>query len=517
MTVERLLEQVLKAWEGNDRMGKLAHATLEDGRTIPYVVVEDPPRGGMKHTYFAPDRSYVVQFFNDPEMARDSYLQQRLHAIIGRYNPTIPEQEGGAPGNDEKTAAYFARRFCWPTAIVQSPEFGIVCPAYAQNFLFDRGASYEYNLSGVDKRSTWFTTSRRKYLTKSQLGDFRAMLQISIALARSVRRMHQAGLAHSDLSNNNVLIDPQTGECVVIDIDSLVVPGIFPPEVIGTPGYIAPEVLTGLTMPHGHPARRLASAYTDLHALAVLIYEYLLQRHPLCGVKVYAEDKNENEFLMFGPKATFVEHPADTSNRPVKMKAGIRDLGPALEKLFCRAFVDGLHDPERRPSAMEWERGLEQTWELLQPCRDLTCDHKWYVMYRGDKLKCPFCGNPVTGQDILRLRFRAEMRGRAGIWMPCGETNVYHNMQLYPWHVYGNAYPNEKTLPDEQGEIYQANGTWYLANKNIEGLESPDGTSVTKGERMVLKDRMIFRICSRNKGLLVEVSISPSNYSNLAR
>lgn len=30
---------------------------------------------------------------------------------------------------------------------------------------------------------------------------------------------------------------------MVIDIDSLVVPGVYPPEVIGTGGYIAPEVL----------------------------------------------------------------------------------------------------------------------------------------------------------------------------------------------------------------------------------------------------------------------------------
>ena len=32
--------------------------------------------------------------------------------------------------------------------------------------------------------------------------------------------MHQAGLAHSDLSCNNVLVDPTTGSCVVIDIDA---------------------------------------------------------------------------------------------------------------------------------------------------------------------------------------------------------------------------------------------------------------------------------------------------------
>ena len=52
----------------------------------------------------------------------------------------------------------------------------------------------EYDLRGVDKRSTWFTTAKKKYLASPELGDFRNMLQISLYLARSVRRMHQAGL-----------------------------------------------------------------------------------------------------------------------------------------------------------------------------------------------------------------------------------------------------------------------------------------------------------------------------------
>ena len=70
-------------------MGQLAEAILEDGRAIPYIITDDPPRGGMKHTYFAPDRSYVVQFFNDPLASSDEYLRARIQAILGPYNPTL--------------------------------------------------------------------------------------------------------------------------------------------------------------------------------------------------------------------------------------------------------------------------------------------------------------------------------------------------------------------------------------------------------------------------------------------
>ena len=118
-----------------------AEAILTDGRKLPYVIRENPPRGGMKHTYFAPDQSYVVQFFNNPDHARDPNLRRRLEAIIGKYNPTRPEAQGGAPGGSEAMAAYFAQKFCWPTAIVEWPEFGIVCPAYPSNYFFSDNAS----------------------------------------------------------------------------------------------------------------------------------------------------------------------------------------------------------------------------------------------------------------------------------------------------------------------------------------------------------------------------------------
>ncbi|MEI2422567.1 lipopolysaccharide kinase InaA family protein, partial [Arthrospira platensis SPKY2] len=133
--------------------------------------------------------------------------------------------------------------------------------------------------------------------------------------ARAVRRLHNAGLAHSDLSNKNVLIDPTSGECLIIDIDSLVVPQLFPPDVLGTRGYIAPEVLSTIHLPLNDPQRKHPSTATDQHALAVLLYQYLLGRHPLEGPRTYpATSAEEQERLEMGSKALFVEHPRDISN-----------------------------------------------------------------------------------------------------------------------------------------------------------------------------------------------------------
>lgn len=71
-------------------MNRLGEAVLAGGRKLPYVITDNPPRGGMKYTYFAPDKSYVVQFFNDPSKV-DANMRRRIEAIISKYNPTIPK------------------------------------------------------------------------------------------------------------------------------------------------------------------------------------------------------------------------------------------------------------------------------------------------------------------------------------------------------------------------------------------------------------------------------------------
>ena len=50
----------------------------------------------------------------------------------------------------------------------------------------------------------------------------------------------------------------------------------------------------------GDPNKKLPSIQTDRHALAVLIYMYLLNRHPLRGGKVNDLDAAKDEELSMG-------------------------------------------------------------------------------------------------------------------------------------------------------------------------------------------------------------------------
>lgn len=487
-------------------MDNLAEAILMDGTKLPYIITSKPPKGSMKYTYFAPDKSYVVQFFNDPNTQYDEHTKKRLEAIIGKYNPTLSEEEGGACGNTKSISEYFSDKFCWPKAIIKYPEFGIVCPAYPSNFFFNEDSSEFLPLNGKDKKSNWFTSRNRQYLDVSELGDFRSMLNISISLARAIRRMHQAGLAHSDLSCNNVLIDPKSGSCVVIDIDCLVVPNIFKPEVIGTRGYIAPEILKTLYLPYSDENKKTPSTYTDLHSLAVLIYEYLLLRHPLLGPKVYSSSPDEDDFLALGEKALFIENPDDFSNRPDNLDFTIKDLGNFIENLFLKAFVTGLHNPNERPTAMEWERELIKTYDLLFPCENKDCAAKWFVLYDVNNPVCPFCEKEINKNNLIKFNLKTQLKGKKGQWINIRELNVYNEMSLFKWHIFSNTFPDEKTDKTLQAYIYRDKGNWLIINQNINGMYSPNGHLVPIGEATLLKDKDIFKISDDSNGLLIEVS-----------
>jgi hypothetical protein len=467
-------------------------ATTKDGRTVEFIYVDDPPSGGMKATYFSPDRSYVVQFFHDQATANDPNRLKRLEAVVGKYNPT----------NDPKNGDYWKRLFCWPTAIVVKPTVGIVAPCYPSYFFFESGP-----FKGKEKEGRWFSSPKlRNLLPERERGTWVNYFQICILIARAVRRLHVAGLAHSDLSCKNILVDPSRGLSVVIDIDSLVVPQHFPPDVMGTPGYIAPEVLATQHLPLNDPKRKHPNAQTDQHALAVLVYEYLLFRHPLKGPKVNSTaSAEEDELLSMGAKALFVEHPSDTSNRPPDIKVPCSALGPQLHELFMKSFVKGLHSPNDRPAAIDWERALIRTWDMLVPCPNANCYQKWFVLYDTKKPQCPFCGARAKGTiPVLKLRKQV----RPGQWLPDGQLAVHNNgLYLFKWHVFDNVFPGEDADRTPQAYFALHEGRWLLINQQLDSLTSPGGNRVPANQAVELKHGAHIRLSQDDRGRIAEVQM----------
>jgi len=429
--------------------------------------------GGEKVVFFSKTRQHVVGFFHG-QLKDRLERKRRLEKIIGDFNPT----KSGAH------AGYWRDRFCWPIAIVDSrganlpdgfmrrnnlsePLLGVVAPVYRPNFFFrDKTGSVR------EKKGRWYTgTKARRLLPDHEKGDFRRYVQVCAHMASAVRRLHYGGLAHSDLSHNNVLIDPKAGDSCIIDIDSLVVPGVAPPAVLGTPGYIAPEVVAG---------KKLPSIETDQHALAVLIYETLLLRHPLQGPKIHsARSAEEDDMLAMGRNALFIEHPSDRSNRPRQEPSPpMSALGSHLENLFKKSFVDGLHNPPARATASDWEKALYRTLDLLHPSPNGV---EWFPLERGMPTICPFTRQSLRAPVPYAQFYRQKGQG-AYSDEQCSLT-VHHNMYFYKRHTHANFSPmDDDGVPRGYFSFHQ--GKWYLVNQSEAQMFAPDLGYINHGHAM---------------------------------
>lgn len=467
--------------------------------------------GGMKDVYASPDKRYVVAFYRDP---LDAAAYQRLEMITNTYRQRIFDDEQGA---------YWEQFFCWPTATVQHEgRTGIVTPFYKDHFFFEHGSFNNdmLKIRGKDKEGKWFASPNNqfRFLDERERGNWLNYLQLCLRLARAMRRLHAAGLAHSDLSYKNVLLAPTKGQICIIDVDGLVVPDRFPPEVVGTPDFIAPECVATSHLPKTDPQRALPSILTDRHALAVMIYTLLLLRHPLRGRKVHAEDPGEDERLTMGEKALFIEHPSDDSNRANPEDAKPTELpwrdpkslpytvtGPYLKTLFDRAFIEGLHDPRRRPTADEWEVALIKTVDLVQPCQNSSCQQQWFVFDNTTAPRCPFCGTPYRGQlPVINLYSRRGDTFRSDNH----RLMVYSNQSLFAWHIDRTIVPNER-LADQYksrvGYFVLHQQRWFLVNERMPGLkDASTGDAIALGDKVELKEglQLLTNAASPNGRLL---------------
>lgn len=503
---------------------KTVTSIITPGKTYQFVDNGEPMRGGMKDVFFSPDKSYVVAFYRDPQ---DFNSKERLKKIVTQYYDSFFVR-------DSASGKFYKELYSWPTDVVEfEKKLGIVVPCYSKNFFFKKGYANNDLLKGKEKEGKWFASAKfrvsqsKSKLDQSELGDWLSYFQVCVNIARGVKRLHSAGLAHSDLSYKNVLIDPVSKTAAIIDIDGLVVPNLFPPDVIGTADFIAPEVLSTKHLDRKDPNRKLPNRLTDLHALAVLIYMYLLYRHPLRGGNYFGPVETEKEEdLLMGSKALFVEHPTDHSNNNFKREYGDNlqkfspwtDLkktpytitGPYLKDLFDQAFIKGLHNPNERPTADAWEQALIKTNDLKLKCSNSRCDQQWFIYHNTKDTFCPFCNTKYI-HSIPVLDFFYQFK--QNVWKPENQRLVvYNNSTLHQWHSDRNVVRNEK-LTDAQkmrvGYFSYYNNKWVFVNEKLTSLRDvTESKEVPTGSMVEISDGKKLLLSKEEGGRVVVISIA---------
>lgn len=333
--------------------------------TVSYDDTKAPIEGGEGKIYFSDDRRSVLKFYWDKILPKkdQNYLQK-----IVENSPEPHEEEH--------------RLFGWPDGLIvegNNRVVGVRMPNVA----------YDHWMEEL----IWYTDFKVfMALEQSKRGTFRGRVQAAIDITNSIRRLNFSGVTQGDISGRNFLINPVKGRAALIDLDGLIETGVQEGNVVGTPGFMAPELVKSLALGETRHPDRLS----DRHALAVLLFGLLLMHHPVGdgAMPALANDIDADNYLRFGEQALYVHHPTDHRNRAHKQ---FRPLSPAilgtrLEQLFTQSFIDGLHNPPMRPQHEEYRSALVELEEDLLDCKNPNCIWRAFPSHGYTIDACPICG-----------------------------------------------------------------------------------------------------------------------------
>ncbi len=391
-------------------------------------------RGGEGLVYFSVDRQYAVKVYHKPSHDKQRQLRQIID--LGR-----------SLGDD---AIFLA----WPLGIVQQfdghPAVGVV--------------------TRLVDNSTHLPLYKLIHSTRDALQQFKQgrswldYVKIARGSVAAVRTIHGKGMAHADIHPRNLLANLVTGDVVLIDLDGLVVRGFLEPQVQGMSGFIAPEVVMGKAQP---------SHLSDRHSLAVLTLWTLLFRNVMLSVRTCDPDDEANDDRMsYGEFACFSEHPQDRRNwlpevgRPLYQRGGLsyRTLTPKLQLLTEQALILGLHEPEQRPDAIQWEQALAEAYDVTIACHG--CRQSFFYPYwmkPSGRRQCPFCGQIVRAPQPITVELMEE-RAR-GHFVGVRTAVLYHGLPLFSDVIErGKLPPFSRKKTPIVGEVRWVDGSYQLYN-----------------------------------------------------
>jgi len=358
-----------------------------EGLSTPLQVVRGIGSGSQGQVYeveLAGER-LALKWYLPACIARDPGLERRLLAAISSTAPSTS--------------------FLWPIALLRpTPE------SQRQFRCQEPGFGYLMNL-----RPAGFVGAVEHYGGRLDL-SLASVLRACLELTAGFHSLHSRGLCYKDISLGNLFLEPASGRILICDNDNVDVDGRDPGGVLGTPGFIAPEVLMGRARP---------SANSDLHSLAVLLFRLLTRHDPFRGaleLEIRCLDEPARRRL-YGEDPVFIFDPRDQRNRPDPEWHSAALLTwpiyPAeLQALFAQTFGPGLHNPASRVLTGQWQEGLARTLDRRQICQ--ACGQENFRSHQTPPPPCWNCGAALP--PPLRLR------------VPCGEVVATAGTTLHRHH-----------------------------------------------------------------------------------
>jgi serine/threonine protein kinase len=281
---------------------------------------------------------------------------------------------------------------------------------------------------------------------------FRALATSGLELSHSYLQLHSKGLCYRDISFGNVSFDPDSGDIMIGDNDNVAVDEQARSSVLGTPRFMAPEVVRGEAMP---------STQTDLFSLSVLLFYMLMVHHPLEGKKELAIKCLDLPAMtkLYGTEPVFIFDPKDNSNEPVP---GYHDNALAfwpiypqfVRNLFTQAFTDGIRDPQNgRVRESEWRAAMARLRDSIIYCSSCGMEN----FYDPDVLK-------QTGRAGSCWSCKSDIQLPPRIRIGKNVIMLNYDTKLFPHHI------DEQRLYDFSQPVAEV--ARHPTNQSIWGLKN---------------------------------------------
>ncbi|MFP3041062.1 protein kinase [Treponema primitia] len=220
----------------------------------------------------------------------------------------------------------------------------------------------------------------------------RERLYIGYVIAKAFHALSEDNLSYCDISGNNILVKfSNTAVSVrMIDIDNIYVAGRGQSSVLGTPRYIAPEVVNKTHNP---------DIFTDNYSLAVILFELLRVGHPYVSDEI-EDGTPEDEEAAYAGKTGYV-----TDQNSKNMLPAYVAFTDTLKNLFKKCFINGKKNRMERPSAQQFELALLDAVNKVIKCP--SCGSWHYPRRENDKYTCPWCDS--ESKPLAFLTFYDEL------------------------------------------------------------------------------------------------------------
>lgn len=291
----------------------------------------------------------------------------RKDKLIKRTEENILQlMKRGSPGSE----------FVWPEAVTQPYDgtFGYVMKLVPNSY-----CSLKRFMNSKDK--CW----------SSYLAAADAML----SLVKAMLLLHSRGLSFKDPSPGNIMINPDTGDLLVIDVENIG-SGDRDSGIVGTPKYIAPEVLLNKSKP---------DVQSDRFSLAQLLFVMLCNTHPFEGRRYFKSTVVTEDIAtrIYVTEPLFVFDKDNDDNKPIFSQKALRStwdkLPGYLREVFCRAFShEAVKHSEKRVSEIEWLDILMGWRASIYRC---SCSEEFFL--KGRLTACPGCKREIHSPRLMKL------------------------------------------------------------------------------------------------------------------